>query len=203
MISQDKQRLGYVGGVPGATRDGNAWYTPEKYLKAVRKVFGQCIDLDPYSSPEANERVKALRYFTAEDPAPMGEAWPKVTTCFMNPPYSGVLVRQAVGNFLAALRAERFHEGIVLVNAATETRWFQALLRDATYVCFPAGRIRFDAGGNQRTSSNTSGQAFLFFERWPAGHIALGECAALRFLRTFQEFGPVLLCRGGVRKVNG
>lgn len=44
----------------------DAWMTPIPILEAAREVLGK-ITLDPASSPEANERVKAHMYFTKEN----------------------------------------------------------------------------------------------------------------------------------------
>ena len=42
------------------------WGTPDEILDAVRGLYGQ-IDLDPTTFPEAQDRVRALRFFTKED----------------------------------------------------------------------------------------------------------------------------------------
>jgi hypothetical protein len=42
------------------------WYTPQHCIRAVKEVLGN-IELDPASSPEANQYVKAHRYFTIEE----------------------------------------------------------------------------------------------------------------------------------------
>jgi hypothetical protein len=44
----------------------NEWYTPAQYIKLAREVLGT-IDFDPASSDQAQERVKASRYYTKED----------------------------------------------------------------------------------------------------------------------------------------
>jgi hypothetical protein len=43
--------------------DQNDWRTPRKFLDAAREVLG-AIDLDPASGPEANETVKAAKFYT-------------------------------------------------------------------------------------------------------------------------------------------
>jgi ParB family chromosome partitioning protein len=181
-----KEHLGYIGRTPGSeARDSDSWNTPARYLDAARGVLGG-IDLDPYSSVAANERVGARIFFTAQRPAPAGPKWPEVSSCWMNPPYSGALVLEACQQFVAAFHSGRFQAGIVLVNNATETRFFQLLLGTATAVCFTNHRIGFENIDGKRVSGNTRGQAFLYFGP-----------DATRFARVFADFGTVLRCGGG------
>ena len=65
-VKQSASALGYIGMAQSVDR--NAWYTPDRYLSAVREVLGQ-IDLDPYSDAVANETVKAKMFLTKEENA--------------------------------------------------------------------------------------------------------------------------------------
>ncbi len=180
-------RMGYVGSRPGGgadTRDSDSWFTPSRYVEAARLALGGAIDLDPYTSNAANERVGAARCYTLLSPAPAGEEWDQVETVYMNPPYSGGLVLKASEQFVAAYRARRFARGIVLVNNATDTRFFNLLLREAAAVCFTSHRIAFENVDGKRISGNTRGQSFFWFSRE----------GAKPFAQHFAAFGPVMRC---------
>jgi phage N-6-adenine-methyltransferase len=150
-------RLGYVGKLAG--RDSDSWFTPTAYLERVREALGG-IDLDPFSSPEANREVGAKKFFTLQHSA-FNHKW-SAKRVFMNPPYGRGIATRAVARFLNQLASEKF-EAIVLVNNATETKWFQSLLREASAVCFPDHRIAFYNTDGKAVSGNTRGQAFLYF----------------------------------------
>ena len=171
---QELTTAGLLRGKPHvaqATGD-NEWYTPPDYISAARTVMGK-IDLDPASSEEANTIVNAARIFTIEDDG-LAQDWEG--SVWLNPPYASDLV----GRFIEKLLAADISEAVVLVNNATETRWFQSLLRAASAVCFPAKRIKF-WGPDKETGAPLQGQAVLY----------LGPNQE-DFERYFGEFGVVL-----------
>jgi phage N-6-adenine-methyltransferase len=162
----DVNRLGYIGRTPThKPRDADAWFTPPEYIDCVRRVMGG-IDLDPFSSDTANEIVGATHILTIEKSAfDIPWAFGRGVRVFMNPPYSQGLCRRAVERFIEQYEEKRFVEAIVLVNNATDTRWFKALVEHCDAVCFTSHRIGFWNADRKRMSANTRGQAFFYFGR--------------------------------------
>lgn len=162
MSKANVSKLAYVGATPGASRDSDSWYTPSRFIEAARAAMGS-IDLDPFSSAVANTTVKAKKYLTVADDA-LTCAWSaKPTNVWMNPPYSGRLVASACDRFMQEYDAGVVRSGIVLVNNATDTRWFQKMASKAAAICFTAGRISFENADGKNISGNTRGQAFFYF----------------------------------------
>jgi len=116
----------------------NEWYTPAVFIEAARAVLGG-FDLDPASSEVANRTVKADRIFTAQDDG-LAQEWP-IGAIWLNPPYAQPLMGQFADRFAAEV--QRGSTGIVLVNNATETAWFQTIAAACSAICFPKSRIRF------------------------------------------------------------
>lgn len=159
----DPRQLGYIGSAtPVAERDANDWHTPAKYIAAVKSVMGG-IDLDPFSSAQANETVQAARFFTVADDAFTPEVPWRAVRLFMNPPYGRGVIDAAVNRFLSEWFAGSFQEAVALVNNATETQWFQSLMSECSAVCFTDHRIAFVSPDNKQESGNTRGQAFFYF----------------------------------------
>ncbi|MDQ5854094.1 MAG: phage N-6-adenine-methyltransferase [Chloroflexota bacterium] len=121
--------------------ESQEWYTRQPISDAARRVLGR-IDLDPASSPAANEIVCAGHYFTPADDG-LAQRW--YGRVWLNPPYgkTGNKSNQEIWaqQLLAEYRAGNVREAILLVNAATDTTWFRALWDYP--ICFPTGRIKF------------------------------------------------------------
>ena len=136
----------------------NEWYTPVDFIARARQAMGS-IDLDPASSEEANEVVGATEYYTAEMDG-LSREWNG--NVWLNPPYASGLVDRFVDHLIDELDAARVMRAIVLVNNATETKWFQKLLAASIFVCFPAGRVRFWKPGTAEVGAPLQGQAILY-----------------------------------------
>ena len=154
--------------------DSYEWYTPIRYIEAARKVLGN-IDLDPASCGVANRVVKAVKYYTEEENG-LTQAWQG--NVFLNPPYNMPLVEQFTTKAIGEYEGGRVDAAIVLVNNATDTGWFHALL--AYPMCFPRGRVSYWTEGGSNLGAR-QGQAFFY----------LGDDVN-KFGQVFSNFGAVL-----------
>jgi phage N-6-adenine-methyltransferase len=164
-MKADLNKLAYIGRKPGdvsTKRDSDSWFTPELYTDMVHNVLGG-IDLDPFSSKVANQHVKAERYFDVNMDAFKQPWFEGVGTVFMNPPYSRDLIEKSVNIYLSNLTNGSISQAIVLVNNATETKWFQTLSEPADAICLVNKRIPFETVDGKHTSGNTRGQIFLYY----------------------------------------
>jgi len=152
----------------------NEWYTQAYIIEAVKEVLGE-IDVDPASSDIANKTVGAKIYYTEEDNG-LEQDWSGKV--FMNPPYSRRLITKFCDLLVQKFNSNEVTEAIVLVNNATETRWFQKLLTCANAICLPEGRIDFINPKEPSKNAPLQGQAILYFGQ-----------NNLAFVKTFCSFG--------------
>lgn len=155
------------------------WWTPRPIIEAARHALGS-IDLDVASCPEANEIVRACRFF---DKAIDGLQQIWSGRVWANPPFCAGVVRQFVDKLITE---EAVTSWCCLLNNGTETAWGQKMLAHAHVVCFPAGRVRF--GGPGARSGGTPLQGQMIFGWW---RIAPAEGVA-RFREAFNSLGVVL-----------
>ncbi len=149
------------------------WFTPKEYIEAARAVMGG-IDLDPASTEVANAVVKATTYYNAEADG-LEQRWSG--RVWMNPPYKFPVIFRFVQKLVAAVEAGDVIEAVVLVNNATETKWFYRLVTVATGICFPRRRIRF-WHPDKIKKGPLQGQAVVYIGRDLDG-----------FVKAFETFG--------------
>lgn len=189
------------------------WGTPEPIIELARSFMGQ-IDLDPASSPEHNERVKAGWIYTEQDNGIL-QSW-KSRSLWLNPPYGKIRLpypmvakfqgrtiwldegkehsSQAVWVYklLSEYEAGSFVHAMLLVNAETAAAWFQPLW--SFPICFIRGRVKFiDPDTGKPGGSPTHGSALIY----------LGSRSAAAFARHMRELGPVAVSMAYSEAVTG
>ena len=158
------------------------WYTPPAVIDAVLDVLDE-IDLDPASSRIANEIVGAKKFFTRDDDG-LKQDW--FGNVFLNPPYSKGLIDKFIDKLRAEIIVGHIKEAVVLVNAATDTRWYERAIEPAKGICFTRGRIKFIKPDGSFANQPTCGQVFLYYGR---------RCD--KFFDVFQNFG---VCMETIRR---
>lgn len=156
------------------------WYTPGKYIEAVREALGD-IDLDPASSEQANRTIKAKEIFTEEQDGLELDWHGRV---FVNPPYGksseyGSLAGAFCNKAMAEYETGNVQACIILVNSVHSQNW-QAPLYDYT-VCFVDHRIQFVSSDGEENKNPTFQNIFVY----------LGQNEQ-RFANAFAKFGYVM-----------
>lgn len=154
----------------------NEWYTPKEIIDLAFDVMGT-INLDPATSEIANQIVKAQKIYTKEDNGLL-QKWHG--NIFLNPPYSAKLITQFADKVIE--ERKNIKQAIILVNNATETKWFNKLISVSSAVCFPSARVKFYSPAGDRAQP-LQGQAILYVgektQRFIQHFSSIGWCAVI------------------------
>lgn len=141
--------------MPGRCPD---YYTQACHAESARRVLGG-IDLDPASCAEANERVKATRYYAEADD---GLSLPWSGRLWLNPPWGGGLGRLFLERLIREYDAGTVSAAVVAFNSHSlfSAKWATAL--HAYPVCFAGRRIHYhEAGGALRRPAYNTAWVYL------------------------------------------
>jgi hypothetical protein len=159
------------------------WGTPQKYVDAVKEVFGGVIHLDPCSSPFSI--VGAVVECKLPEHDGLSEFW-NFPTIYVNPPYGNDVKRGTkITDWLRKCEeANRVFQSevIALVPVATNTgHWKKYIYGKATAICFLYDtRLRFLVDGKDE------------------GKGAPMSCAMIYWGKNFQLFFDVFIKYGAV-----
>lgn len=107
------------------------WYTPPQIFQGLGMEF----DLDPCAAPYYDHVPARNKYVLPIDG--LAENWHG--TVWLNPPYG----KQTA---LWIDKLIEHNDGIALVFARTDTKWFQKAMETASVVCFISSRVKFING---------------------------------------------------------
>ena len=152
------------------------YYTPAEIIEAARLVMGT-IDLDPASSPVANETVKATTFFTEADD---GLSRPWAGRVWMNHPFRRDYNRPWVSKLVAEYRVRRVEQACCITYAATSEVWFQPFFDFP--LCFLSKRTHYRLPDGSIMGGSTKGSVVVY----------LGDQVAA-FVTAFGSLGRVML----------
>jgi ParB family chromosome partitioning protein len=143
------------------------YYTPESIIESARVVLGE-IELDPASSAVANERVKALQFFSKEDDG-LTLRWcvfgghPRKV--WMNHPFGRGLNEAWINKLCSEFDCGHVSEACCITYACTSERWFQPLLRRPQ--CFLSPRTNYLLPDGTVFKGVTKGSVVTYFGSRP------------------------------------
>ncbi len=159
------------------------WGTPEKYVKAVKQVFGGKIHLDPCSSKYSIVNAE-IEYMLPEHDG-LRESW-DFKTIYVNPPYginkqNGTSIKHWLNRCAGAYEQYK-SEVIALIPVAPNTgHWKNSIFGRATAICFLYDtRLRFLENGQN------------------GGKGAPMACAMVYWGDNYQKFFDVFINHGAV-----
>ncbi len=171
------------------------WCTPDRYVSAVREVFGGTICLDPCSNQWSI--VKAKKEFSLPENDGLSKKW-NYKTIYVNPPYGSNRMRgTTIKNWLykCAHANQYFHsEVLALIPVATNTsHWKEYVWSKAVGICFLyETRLKFLENGDKISKGAPMSCAMVY---WGKNY--------KRFFDVFLKFGSVIDLRKLMGKTIG
>lgn len=160
------------------------WGTPEKYVNAVREVFGGQVDLDPCSNYYSIVHAKT-EYMPPKHDG-LKESW-NYPTIYVNPPYGldkehGTSIKDWLYR-CANAHKQYGSEVLALVPVATNTgHWKKYVFGKATAICFLYDtRLKFLVNGENGGKGAPMSCAMIYW-----GH------HYDKFFKVFTKFGAVV-----------
>lgn len=156
-------------------------WTPIRIIEKVKKFYGGSIQLDPATSPGANEEIQAEKYYYRNgENIPWDEA-----KIFVNPPFDENSIVAFAIHARRQIRRPGKRTIVWLSNNSTETFALQHLLTISDAVCFPNSRMAFRGPG---TTGNKAmqGQVIILLSNLPNK-----DKLIQRFERMFKNVGPI------------
>lgn len=136
------------------------WYTPPSVFDAL----GLSFDLDPCSPGVGRSHVPARKHYTIHDDG-LNSPWEG--TAFVNPPYGS-----ETQHWMRKLADHG--DGIALVFARTDVKWFHEVAPKTSLICFVSGRIKFYKG-NTVDQGGTPGAGSMLIAFGPRAADAVRE----------------------------
>lgn len=144
------------------------YYTPQPIIEAARKTLGY-IQLDPASSRAANERVKAVLFFTDQTDG-LARYWgtpSSPSTVWLNHPFSRKTNARWVNHLIEEYTSRRVSAACCITFAATSEAWFQPLLHFPQ--CFLCPRVNYVLPDGSVKKGVTKGSVVTYLgPDWPA-----------------------------------
>ena len=147
------------------------YYTPIEIVNAARTVMGS-IDLDPASSPIANERVKAVKFFSSNG---LGQDW--FGNVWMNHPFDRFENPKWIAKIVSEFNRGHIKQACCITFASTSEKWFQPLLNFPQ--CFLHPRTNYFLPDGTLKKGVTKGSVVTYLT---GGGIQ-------KFAETFNQFG--------------
>ena len=124
------------------------WYTPKWLFQELNLHF----DLDPAAPKGGLPWIPALKFYSKEDD---GLSQPWQGNVWLNPPYGN-----ETSKWLQRMHEHR--QGVALVFARTDSRWFHDYAVKADAILYLKGRVRFvNADGDPGKSSPGCGSVLI------------------------------------------